>query len=111
MRFRIPGSLEAEAAGGLLPAGPPGQQRVLAVLLLNANQAVPVTRLVDALWDAGPPATAAKQAATRYRGRASSWPQVGRPCASRRLVRDTGCACPRPYVFWATSASAAAGWD
>ncbi len=62
MRFRILGSLEAEAAGGLLPAGPPGQQRVLAVLLLNANQAVPVTRLVDALWDAGPPATAAKQA-------------------------------------------------
>jgi DNA-binding SARP family transcriptional activator/tetratricopeptide (TPR) repeat protein len=62
MRFRILGSLEAEAGDGLLSAGPPGQQRVLAVLLLNANQAVPVTRLVDALWDARPPATAAKQA-------------------------------------------------
>jgi len=62
MHFRILGSLEAEAGGGLLPAGPPGQQRVLAVLLVNANQVVPVTRLVDALWDARPPATAAKQA-------------------------------------------------
>jgi DNA-binding winged helix-turn-helix (wHTH) protein len=63
MKFRILGSLEAEAATGeRLVLGGPSEQKVLAVLLLNAGHVVPVTRLVDALWDGDPPATASKQA-------------------------------------------------
>lgn len=62
MRYGILGSLEAEADGRRLPAGTPAEQKVLAVLLLNANHVVPVSRLVDALWDGEPPPTAAKQA-------------------------------------------------
>jgi len=63
MQFRILGSLEAEAATGEpLALGGPNEQKILAVLLLVANQMVPVSRLVDALWDDDPPATAVKQA-------------------------------------------------
>ena len=62
MRYGILGSLEAEAEGRRLPAGTPSEQKVLAVLLLNANHVVPVSRLVDSLWDGEPPPTAAKQA-------------------------------------------------
>ena len=62
MEFRILGSLEAEAAaGGRLALGGPGEQVVLAVLLLSAGQVVPVADLVDALWEHRPPATAVKQ--------------------------------------------------
>ena len=42
----------------------PGRKRaaLLAVLLLDAGRFVPITRIVDALWDADPPATARQQA-------------------------------------------------
>lgn len=36
------------------------EQKVLAALLLEADRAVPVARLVDAVWDAEPPRSAAK---------------------------------------------------
>ena len=51
MRFRILGPLEVEDAGRPLELGGPRQRAVLAFLLLNANQPVPVARLLDALWD------------------------------------------------------------
>lgn len=62
MEFRILGSLEAEAATGeRLSLAGPSEQKLLAVLLLNAGRTVPLTDLVDALWDEAPPATAVKQ--------------------------------------------------
>lgn len=61
MRFLILGCLEAEAGGRRLPLGGLSEQKVLVVLLLDANRTVAVSRLVDALWD-DPPVTAAKQA-------------------------------------------------
>ena len=51
MRFRILGPLEVEDSGRQLELGGPRQRAVLAFLLLNANQPVPVARLLDALWD------------------------------------------------------------
>jgi DNA-binding SARP family transcriptional activator len=60
MEFRILGSLEAEAGGKRLALGGPRERKVLAVLLLDAGRVVPVTHLVEALWD-DPPATAGKQ--------------------------------------------------
>jgi DNA-binding SARP family transcriptional activator len=62
MEFQILGSLEAVAAGECLPLGGLCGQKALATLLLDAGRVVPVTRLVDAIWDDDPPATAAKQA-------------------------------------------------
>ena len=61
MEFRILGSLEAEEGGKRLALGGPSEQKALAILLLEFGRVVPVTHLVDALWDA-PPATADKQA-------------------------------------------------
>jgi DNA-binding SARP family transcriptional activator/tetratricopeptide (TPR) repeat protein len=62
MEFRILGNLEAGTSSGeRLLLGGPHEQKVLAVLLLTAERVVPVTRLVDALWDDGPPTTAVKQ--------------------------------------------------
>lgn len=60
MEFRILGSLEAEAGGKRLALGGPREQKVLAVLLLDAGRVVPVAHLAEAVWD-DPPATAGKQ--------------------------------------------------
>jgi DNA-binding SARP family transcriptional activator len=71
MKYRILGSLEAEADGNRVTVGGPREQALLAVLLLNANRVVQPAQLVDALWDEDPPATAVKQvrnAVSRLRG-------------------------------------------
>jgi DNA-binding SARP family transcriptional activator len=61
MRFRILGTLEVRAYGDRITLASPRQQRALAVLLLNPNSVVPVERMIDALWEDEPPATAVKQ--------------------------------------------------
>jgi hypothetical protein len=43
-----------------LPPGPTQRRAVLAVLVCHANRAVPVERLVDAVWGDDPPRTATK---------------------------------------------------
>jgi DNA-binding SARP family transcriptional activator/tetratricopeptide (TPR) repeat protein len=60
MEFRILGPLEVCDEGGrTLDIG--GKQRaLLALLLLNANEAVSTDRLIEDLWDGNPPDTAAK---------------------------------------------------
>jgi DNA-binding SARP family transcriptional activator/tetratricopeptide (TPR) repeat protein len=66
MKFLMLGNLEVIAGDGNgtcpLSLGAGSEQKVLAVLLLEAGRMVPVSELVDALWDADPPVTAAKQA-------------------------------------------------
>ncbi|MFB6891462.1 BTAD domain-containing putative transcriptional regulator [Kitasatospora sp. NPDC056327] len=62
MEFAILGPLEVRTRGGeRVPLGGVRQQRLLAALLLNAGGAVPVARLVDAVWGDRPPATADRQ--------------------------------------------------
>ncbi|MEV7095045.1 BTAD domain-containing putative transcriptional regulator [Amycolatopsis sp. NPDC051045] len=61
MRFRILGTLEVQAYGSRVTLASPRQQRALAALLLNPNSVVPVERMIDALWEDEPPATAVKQ--------------------------------------------------
>jgi DNA-binding SARP family transcriptional activator/tetratricopeptide (TPR) repeat protein len=60
MEFRILGPLEvyAESGRSLDLAGK--QRALLAVLLLNANEAVSTDRLIEDLWDGDPPETAGK---------------------------------------------------
>ncbi|MFE7593774.1 BTAD domain-containing putative transcriptional regulator [Kitasatospora sp. NPDC057512] len=62
MEFRILGSLEVWTGDGRrIPSEGSRQERLLAALLLNADSSVPVARLVDAVWEERPPATATRQ--------------------------------------------------
>jgi predicted ATPase/DNA-binding SARP family transcriptional activator len=56
--FRLLGPLEALVEGEPVPLGAPKQRALLAQFLLRPNEAIPVERLVDALWPEQPPASA-----------------------------------------------------
>ncbi|GAA2791974.1 AfsR/SARP family transcriptional regulator [Crossiella cryophila] len=58
MRFGVLGSVEAWRDGTALPPGPPRRRALLGILLVEAGRVVPVDRLVRALWDNAPPASA-----------------------------------------------------
>jgi DNA-binding SARP family transcriptional activator len=60
VEFRLLGTLEVVDDGRAVPLPGTKARAVLAVLLLDANRVVPLDRLVDALWDDDPPATAVK---------------------------------------------------
>nr|BEK63263.1 hypothetical protein KPHV_04900 [Kitasatospora purpeofusca] len=62
MEFAILGPLEVRTrTGNRIRLGGARQERLLAALLLNQGGAVPVPRLVDAVWEDRPPATADRQ--------------------------------------------------
>ena len=59
IEFAILGPLEArEEEGEPVPLGGPKQRALLAMLLLEAGRVVSLDRLVEALWEGDPPATA-----------------------------------------------------
>jgi DNA-binding SARP family transcriptional activator len=60
MEFRLLGPLEVLEHDRVLTVGGGKQRALLAVLLLHANEVVSTDRLLDDLWGASPPATAAK---------------------------------------------------
>jgi DNA-binding SARP family transcriptional activator len=60
MEFRLLGTVEAHAEGRLLDVGPPKRRFVLALLLLEPNQTIPVARFVDLIWPDDPPPGARK---------------------------------------------------
>jgi DNA-binding SARP family transcriptional activator/Flp pilus assembly protein TadD len=53
------------------------ERRLLAVLLLAPNQVVPLTHLVDAVWDDAPPASAKRQVQNRLSGLRRRLPGAG----------------------------------
>ena len=57
--FRILGPFEVRTDGELLAIPARKHRALLAMLLLNANEVVARERLIDALWEDNPPATAA----------------------------------------------------
>ncbi len=61
VRFNILGPLEGWTAGDRLKLGGQIYERVLATLLLEPGNIVPVVRLVEAVWDEEPPVTASHQ--------------------------------------------------
>jgi DNA-binding SARP family transcriptional activator len=61
MGLRLLGPLEYSRNGDVLDLGGSRQRIVLAVLGLNANRVTPVNRLIDAVWNTEPPATARAQ--------------------------------------------------
>jgi len=60
MDFRVLGPFEVADGGRVLNVGGQKPRLLLAALLLDANQVVPVDRLADALWEGAPPESAAK---------------------------------------------------
>ncbi|MCZ7416937.1 MULTISPECIES: AfsR/SARP family transcriptional regulator [unclassified Streptomyces] len=54
IRFRLLGPVQVRIDGRGIPLGGPRQRTVLAALLLNAGQAVPVTRLLELCWSDPP---------------------------------------------------------
>jgi DNA-binding SARP family transcriptional activator len=58
MYFFILGSLEVKSAGKRIPITAPKQRAVLAALLLDANNEVPIDRLTRFVWDGRPPVSA-----------------------------------------------------
>jgi DNA-binding SARP family transcriptional activator len=60
MDFRILGSLEVLDEGREVALGGAKQRALLAVLVLHANETLSTDRLIEELWGARPPATAAK---------------------------------------------------
>ncbi|MBC2875365.1 MULTISPECIES: AfsR/SARP family transcriptional regulator [Streptomyces] len=58
IEFRILGPIRIAVAGQPLTIASTNQRVVLAMLLLDAGQAVPISRLIDAVWDDDPPTTA-----------------------------------------------------
>jgi DNA-binding SARP family transcriptional activator/tetratricopeptide (TPR) repeat protein len=60
VEFRLLGPLEVAEQNRVLELGALKQRSLLAVLLLHANEVVPVERLVDELWGESPPATVGK---------------------------------------------------
>ena len=61
MRFGVLGPLLARVGGRDVRFDGPRQAKVLAALLVDANQMVPVPRLVRVMWDREGPATATRQ--------------------------------------------------
>ncbi|MBD0746421.1 AfsR/SARP family transcriptional regulator [Streptomyces sp. CBMA152] len=59
--FRILGPLEVECAGHKVRLGGFRQQALLATLLLEADRVVPIERLLEAIWEDTPPASAKGQ--------------------------------------------------
>ena len=60
IEFRVLGALEIEADGRSAALRGGRNRALLATLLLDADQVVPVPRLVEAVWDGDPPGTAHK---------------------------------------------------
>ncbi|MBZ4321277.1 AfsR/SARP family transcriptional regulator, partial [Streptomyces huiliensis] len=61
VRFGVLGTLEVWNGEDRLRVGGPRARAVLAALLLEANRVVSLSRLVDAVWEDAPPATAEHQ--------------------------------------------------
>jgi DNA-binding SARP family transcriptional activator len=58
LQFRVLGPLEVLVDGTPARLGGPRQRSLLALLLVHANEVVPVARLVDEVWGDDPPLTA-----------------------------------------------------
>ncbi|MGW2182849.1 BTAD domain-containing putative transcriptional regulator [Streptomyces sp. NPDC001732] len=59
--FCVLGHLDVSSSGRTVPLGGARERTVLALLLLEAGHVVPIDRLIDAVWDDEPPATARGQ--------------------------------------------------
>lgn len=83
MEFRILGQLEVVDGGRALDLGGQKQRALLAFLLLGANRPISRERLIDALWEDEPTATAAKALQVYVS-------QLRKTLGRERLIREPG---------------------
>lgn len=93
MQFRVLGALEVWHDGDRVRIEGAEPAKALAVLLLEANRTLPVGRLIDALWDGEPPATAKRQVQNHLAALRREWAARGRDPIERigdgyRLATD-----------------------
>ena len=87
MEFRVLGPVQAFAAGVPVDLGDRKQRLVLAVLLLEANQLVPVGRLIRILWQDNPPPTARRIVQTHISRLRSTLTGLRETASEPRLTR------------------------
>ncbi|GII34907.1 BTAD domain-containing putative transcriptional regulator [Planotetraspora mira] len=58
MRLKVLGPVELIVAGQAVPAGPPKERALLALLAMHADRVLPADLLADRLWSGNPPARA-----------------------------------------------------
>jgi DNA-binding SARP family transcriptional activator len=83
MGLNLLGPLELVAGDRRVEIGRPRTRIALAVLALNANRLTSVDQLVDAIWDASPPATARAQVQVCVSGLRKVFADSGLPIAIR----------------------------
>ncbi|GIF58154.1 AfsR/SARP family transcriptional regulator [Asanoa iriomotensis] len=88
MDFRLLGPIEVWAAGNRVPLHGARQERILAALLLDADRPVSIPRLVDIVWDEGPPATARRQVQDVVSRLRSVLTAAGAPADTIRAARE-----------------------
>jgi YVTN family beta-propeller protein len=101
--FRILGGLEVEDRGESLPLGGHQQRALLALLLLRANEVVPVDEIIDDLWGAEPPPSATKSVhalISKLRRRLEN-----EPADPEGEVGENGVLLTRPHGYVLTVAS------
>jgi DNA-binding SARP family transcriptional activator/tetratricopeptide (TPR) repeat protein len=94
VEFQILGPLAVHASGKLVPVPGTRQRRLLALLLLNANQVVPIERLVDELWDNDPPKSVRQQVHNAVATLRAALAEPGHPTPITRT--DAGYALDLP---------------
>jgi DNA-binding SARP family transcriptional activator len=81
MRFGVLGSLHAQITGREVRFGGPRQAKVLAALLVDANNVVAMDRLVAVMWDGTAPATAVRQVQDAMSGLRRNLTACGAPAS------------------------------
>ncbi|HJP73414.1 MAG TPA: BTAD domain-containing putative transcriptional regulator [Pseudonocardiaceae bacterium] len=79
MRFGILGPIHAQIAGREVRLGGPRQAKMLAALLVDANNVVAMERLVSVMWDGTAPATAVRQVQDAVSGLRGNLAACGAP--------------------------------
>jgi predicted ATPase/DNA-binding SARP family transcriptional activator len=89
VEFQILGGVEVSHAGSPLALGGPRHRRLLAVLLLSADDVVPTGHLIEALWGAEPPRSAAAMVHVRICELRAAL-RIGRTDQSAGLINRRG---------------------
>ena len=103
MQFRLLGPLEVSLDDRPLDLGAPRQQVIVAMLILEANHVVPMSRLIDAIWTTTrpPPPRARSRSASRRCAACSATLRA----AARESSRDRPAMCSRSPMRPTTSGS------
>jgi hypothetical protein len=110
IEFRLLGPLEVWRQGQRLAVGGAKPRALLVMLLLHANQAVGVDRLVDALWGEHPPTGAANalQAHVASLRRVLDRGRAGPAGTALSSLAVPATCCVSPTMGWTSRASS--GW-